>query len=368
MSRFRSRFRAGDWVEVRSKEEILATLDETGALDQLPFMPEMLPHCGRRYRVFASAHKTCDTVNKTGGRRMRDAVHLEGLRCDGAAHGGCQASCLIFWKEAWLTPVRDTVALAPASTTARPSDGSVSGDAHALTVLARQAGDDPQDPTFVCQATRLFDATTPLKRWQPRQYVADVLSGNVKPGEATKILFLALIYNLRTFKRGYRLTRWLYDRAHRALRGGPSPYGTGLIARGGVTPSERLDLQVGEVVRVKTHQDILATIDTRDCNRGMRFDKEMVRYCGHDLRVIARVGQIINESTGKMLRMPTPSVILEGAYCTSQYSERRLMCPRRIVPYWREIWLRRVDAVPRQGTRESPIVITRRQANSETRS
>src|SRR5215813_7917669 len=97
--------RAGEFVEVRSKEEILATLDELGQLNALPFMPEMLKFCGQQFRVFKSAHKTCDTIEKTGGRRMRGAVHLEGLRCDGEAHGGCQAGCLFFWNEAWLKRV-----------------------------------------------------------------------------------------------------------------------------------------------------------------------------------------------------------------------------------------------------------------------
>jgi hypothetical protein len=31
--------RAGDWVEVRSKQEILRTLDKGGRLEGLPFMP-----------------------------------------------------------------------------------------------------------------------------------------------------------------------------------------------------------------------------------------------------------------------------------------------------------------------------------------
>ena len=39
--------RIGEIVEVRSPEEILATLDENGELDGLPFMPEMLAWCGR---------------------------------------------------------------------------------------------------------------------------------------------------------------------------------------------------------------------------------------------------------------------------------------------------------------------------------
>ena len=36
---------------------------------------------------------------------MTNAVHLEGLRCDGAGHDGCQAGCLLFWKESWLKRV-----------------------------------------------------------------------------------------------------------------------------------------------------------------------------------------------------------------------------------------------------------------------
>jgi len=85
--------RAGELIEVRSKEEILRTLDKNGRLDELPFMPQMFEYCGRRLRVAKRAHKTCDTVNDFIGRRMKEAVHLEGTRCDGKVYGGCQAGC-----------------------------------------------------------------------------------------------------------------------------------------------------------------------------------------------------------------------------------------------------------------------------------
>jgi len=98
--------RVGELVEVRSADEILATLDAKGEIDGLPFMPEMLQFCGRRLRIFRTAHKTCDTITgQLVARRMEHCVHLEGARCDGAAHGGCQAGCLLFWKEAWLKRV-----------------------------------------------------------------------------------------------------------------------------------------------------------------------------------------------------------------------------------------------------------------------
>src|SRR6266446_1830755 len=96
------RLRAGEWVQVRTKEEILATLDAKGQLDELPFMPEMLQYCGMTMRVGKRAHKTCDPALGIGGRKMASAVHLENNRCNGSAHDGCEAGCLIFWKEAWL--------------------------------------------------------------------------------------------------------------------------------------------------------------------------------------------------------------------------------------------------------------------------
>jgi hypothetical protein len=68
----------------------------------MPFMPEMFAFCGQKFQVFKRAHKTCDTVFPTRSRRVDRSVHLA-TRCDGQAHGGCQAAdCLIFWKEAWL--------------------------------------------------------------------------------------------------------------------------------------------------------------------------------------------------------------------------------------------------------------------------
>src|SRR5208283_5901324 len=97
--------RRGDLVEVRSPAEILATLDERGDLDGLPFMPEMTAYCGRRFAVAARAEKVCDSVDFSGSRRLPHAVLLEDLRCDGSGHDGCQAECRLFWKEAWLNRV-----------------------------------------------------------------------------------------------------------------------------------------------------------------------------------------------------------------------------------------------------------------------
>src|SRR5918994_4620570 len=101
----RLNLRAGEVVEVLSEEEILATLDSNGELNSLPFMPEMLQYCGRQFTVYKVAHKLCDTMTRTGMRRMHEAVHLAEVRCDGQAHGGCQTACLVYWKDSWLRRV-----------------------------------------------------------------------------------------------------------------------------------------------------------------------------------------------------------------------------------------------------------------------
>jgi hypothetical protein len=54
--------RSGDWVEIRTKEEILASLDKLRRRpEEMPFMPQMFQYCGPRFRAYRRA-QTCDTV------------------------------------------------------------------------------------------------------------------------------------------------------------------------------------------------------------------------------------------------------------------------------------------------------------------
>jgi len=51
MKKTTKKLRPGDFVEVKAPAEILQTLDGEGTLDQLPFMPEMVEFCGRKFQV-----------------------------------------------------------------------------------------------------------------------------------------------------------------------------------------------------------------------------------------------------------------------------------------------------------------------------
>ncbi|MGH0036613.1 MAG: hypothetical protein ACQGVK_16435 [Myxococcota bacterium] len=329
--------RAGELVEVRSREEILSTLDADGRLDAQPFMPEMLEHCGRQFRVRASAHKTCDTVDHSGARRMEDTVHLEDLRCSGQHHGGCQAECLLFWKEAWLKRASD-------AGSGRTAGATVSGGAGCSEERLFQATshvDHEGETCYSCQATQLVEASFPVDPRDPRPYWRDLRSGNVSAGELANALFFRFVSN--TIQHiGYRLLIGLYNQVQKLWGGVPYPVIRGRVK--GRTPKEVLGLQPGERVRVKSLAEIEKTIDARQKNRGMRFDWEMVNYCGQEMVVHSSVDQIINEKTGRMMQFSNPCIILEGGVCPSRFSDRgRIACPRAIYSYFRENWLERID-------------------------
>jgi len=348
----RQKLNVGDWVEVRSKEEILTTLDANGQMDGMPFMPEMFRYCGKRFQVYKRAHKTCDytTPHPYRTRRLEDTVHLE-TRCDGEAHGGCQAMCLLYWKQAWLKPVsKDSKKNATAqieSASGLDVDGASSAGCREADVLACTVICDANGgaPTYVCQATQVPYATKPLAWWDLRQYFEDYSSGNVGLGRIFRGLIYSTYYHLSQAGIGLGpAMRWFYDKFHPMWRGTLFPRKPGLIPEGKPTPSATLNFRPGELVRVKPLEEILKTVDSGNKNRGMHWDAELVPYCGGTYQVLKRVTKIIDEKSGKMVQMKTPCIVLDSVVCQARYSQCRMLCPKAMYPYWREIWLERVNA------------------------
>ncbi|MDQ2730102.1 MAG: hypothetical protein M3Y56_00455 [Armatimonadota bacterium] len=297
-------FRAGDVVQVRDWAEICASLDPKDALDNLPFMPEMKPFCGRTFRVARRADRVCVEGTSNMGR-MDGAVFLEDIRCDGAAHEGCQRGCLLIWKEKWLKPgLLDNL---------NQSSGisAVTPEASGLITI--------QDDRFYCQSTELKKATTRLPWWEGRQYLRDVASGNLTVWQ--------MVCTLANFLERKTIGKVLSTVRARQRR------------NGGRTPTATLNLQPGEWVVIKSEKDIQATLDGRGCNRGLEFSPGMSFHCGGRYRVLQRLDKMIVEGAGKM-RNISNTVILEGVACSGACSRG---CPRANYMYWREVWLQRAE-------------------------
>jgi len=331
------KLRADEWVEVRSKEEILATLDTNGRMEGLPFMPQMFQYCGQKFKVYKRAHKTCDFVYTGHSRELPGGVHLD-LRCDGKAYGGCQHACLIYWKDAWLKRLDDVAGLSESKPIPSNRGGCTEADVYA----GAGSLNDKNEPIFTCQGTDVLEFTKPLAWWDIRQYIEDYRSGNVP----LKMLFNGFVFGSFTtvmnsgFKVG-RPLRWFYDAFE--FIWGPYPRRQGKLLPGEPSPTSDLNLQPGELVRVRPYKEILSTISKDHKNKGLHFDAEMVPYCGKVFRVRAVISTFIDEKKRTLTTLKTRCVALDGIICAGKYSTCRMLCPRSIIPWWREVWLERVS-------------------------
>ena len=321
----------GDLVEVRSPAEILDTLDAAGALEMLPFMPEMAAYCGLRFRVDRRADRVCDTVNGTGTRTLKDSVYLEDLRCSGESHGGCQAECRYFWKEAWLRRV--TADTPPAR--AFPDSERQALVARAMLGVQRQVSDG----------------------WQQRNPLA--LPGHRLAGghDARQSLESAQLHRASSRRAMCRSSSFVRVMGRAAVL--QPMHKLGLIPRVHLKGTREkplidppLDLRPGELVQVKSKEEIAETLTKDGRNKGLWFDREMMVYCGRTFRVRRRVTRFINDQDGRMIELKTDCVTLDGCVCSGDHSLSRWFCGRAIYSYWRESWLRRVNpAQPHQLTR-----------------
>jgi hypothetical protein len=100
------RLAPGERVRVKPLEAILATLDEVGDCEGLGFMPVQAWFCGKEFAVRRRVERFFDERTRRM-LRIRNTVILDGVYCEPPVGGdddysGCQRSCFLFWKEAWL--------------------------------------------------------------------------------------------------------------------------------------------------------------------------------------------------------------------------------------------------------------------------
>jgi hypothetical protein len=285
----------GDWVVVRTAEEIAATLDARGELDGLPFMAEMAPFCGRRLKVKRRADRTC--VEGVGLRGLKDCVILEDAICDGSAHDGCERGCAIFWKEAWLAPV-----------------GAPAPRRQVHTIL--QSSPSRRGDRYACQSTELARATTEFGGgWR-------LLLRDLKTRELGLFGFaaIAVIGGINRLRAKARMPE------------------IGII-RGRIGPTARrtLGLEAGDWVKVKGRRSIRSALDARGHNRGLRFEPEMALHLGSRRQVERRIRRMVDEQSGRMLELGD-TVVLKGVECKGLCMKN---CPRGSSMFWREAWLER---------------------------
>ncbi len=101
---------------------------------------------------------------------------------------------------------------------------------------------------------------------------------------------------------------------------------------------EVLGLNPGDVVEVRSFEEILHTLDVGNRHRGLVFTPEMRKHCGRRYRVFKRLELMFDEYRHVQRRLKN-TVLLENVHCTGE----GIGCDRACFLYWREVWLRRVE-------------------------
>jgi len=104
-----------------------------------------------------------------------------------------------------------------------------------------------------------------------------------------------------------------------------------------------LNLQPNELVEVLSEDEIRSTLDSNGKLKGLVFMPEMKKYCGKRFKVYKRLEKILLETTGEMRNIKN-TVLLEGAICDGS---AHFGCDRSCFCFWRESWLRRLQAKKR---------------------
>jgi hypothetical protein len=224
-------FQVGDWVRVRSEEEIKSTLNHWRQLKGCTFMAEMAPYCGTIQRVLKPVKRFMDERDHQL-KKTKGLVLLERANCQGTdKFGPCDRHCFYFWREEWLEKI--------------------------------------EGPT------------------------------QLQGSEATNAGSSALA-----------------------------------ISR------DPVGLKAGEQVRVRSREEIEATLEDGNELGGCLFMPEMWTYCNTTQRVLQPMETYLDERDYQVKRCKGV-VLLNGLIC--QGTESLGPCDRACFYFWREEWLERID-------------------------
>lgn len=98
--------------------------------------------------------------------------------------------------------------------------------------------------------------------------------------------------------------------------------------------------RVGQVVRVRSKQEIQGTLDNWNNLRGCGFMEEMWPYCGTTQRIYKPVNRFVDERDHR-LKKARGIFFLEDVHCEGTIDYGR--CDRNCYFFWRKEWLEKVE-------------------------
>ena len=96
---------------------------------------------------------------------------------------------------------------------------------------------------------------------------------------------------------------------------------------------------VGDVVRIRSKENISETLDYINKLEGCLFMEQMWEYCGDKFPVMKVVNNIFDEHSHKLHKVHSPLYILEGLICEGVVNSFEHRCDHGCYFLWHEGWL-----------------------------
>jgi hypothetical protein len=176
-----------------------------------------------------------------------------------------------------------------------------------------------QAPRYNCQLTQLHAASRPIAGWSATNFLLPLVSGNVAPVAFAVGWLTYLFEGLQHRRQGVHFPTF-------EMRGQ-----LGARPEGG-------HLKAGDRVVVRSSSEIRATLNDQFMHRGLWFEPDMLKHCGHRYCVQSEVTKLIDIVTGELLTMKTPAYILRDVHFSG---ERQLFNAQYEPLFWRAVWLQR---------------------------
>ena len=103
-----AKFREGDVVRVRSKSDVLSSVDTPNKFLESLFVDQILDYCGKQFKVYKILYHYFDEHKYRMFKVIEPLYILDGLICygeDDMFEVKCNRSCYMFLHDTWLEKV-----------------------------------------------------------------------------------------------------------------------------------------------------------------------------------------------------------------------------------------------------------------------
>lgn len=157
------------------------------------------------------------------------------------------------------------------------------------------------------------------------------------PAKLMERSFIGRIKRLLAYPWNHYVKKWLKQAYYTSIRWrGGSP---AQAAAKDFAPA--VPLQKGDLVRVRSHEEIDSTLNPFKELKGCAFLPDMYQYCGTQQRVFRSMQRFMDERDYKVKKV-RGVILLENVFCNGTPTFGA--CDRCCLLFWREEWLEKITS------------------------